>query len=175
MRGRALGIQHVVVLVNDPARLSEFAALGAQTFAPALYRATLIALMARHPDLFSLMTSGRTAHEVREILVLSKAVGGKSLKELKLGGDVLVLSVRRGGESLIPHGETRLAAGDWVTVYGDAGPVEAQDFGDVGRMIGSLKLPTLVVQEGGYNTRNLGLNARHFFDGLHRAYYQTLK
>jgi len=54
-------------------------------------------------------------------------------------------------------------------------PLKAKDFGDVGRMIGSLRLPTLVVQEGGYNTRNLGLNARHFFDGLHRAYYQTLK
>jgi acetoin utilization deacetylase AcuC-like enzyme len=54
-------------------------------------------------------------------------------------------------------------------------PLKAKDFGNVGRMIGSLRLPTLVIQEGGYNTRNLGLNARHFFDGLHRAYYQTLK
>ncbi|MDH4197024.1 MAG: cation:proton antiporter [Candidatus Aminicenantes bacterium] len=124
-QARTLGLQHVVVLVNDPARLSELAALGAQPFAPALYRATLIALMARHPDLFDLMTSGRTGHQVREILILSGAVSGKSLKELKLGGDILVLAVRRGAESLIPHGETRLLEGDWITVYGEAGPVEA--------------------------------------------------
>jgi acetoin utilization deacetylase AcuC-like enzyme len=50
-------------------------------------------------------------------------------------------------------------------------PLKAKDFRDIGRMIGSLRLPTLVVQEGGYNTRNLGLNARHFFEGLHRSYY----
>ncbi len=51
-------------------------------------------------------------------------------------------------------------------------PLRARDYDDVGRMIGSLGLPTLVVQEGGYNTRNLGLNARHFFLGLYRGYYR---
>lgn len=38
-----------------------------------------------------------------------------------------------------------------------------------GRMIAELKLPTLIVQEGGYRTRTLGANARHFFTGLLRA------
>jgi acetoin utilization deacetylase AcuC-like enzyme/GNAT superfamily N-acetyltransferase len=35
-----------------------------------------------------------------------------------------------------------------------------------GRMVGALGLPTLVVQEGGYRTRTLGVNARNFFQGL---------
>jgi acetoin utilization deacetylase AcuC-like enzyme len=35
-----------------------------------------------------------------------------------------------------------------------------------GRMVGDLRLPTLVVQEGGYRVRSLGVNARHFFTGL---------
>jgi len=33
-------------------------------------------------------------------------------------------------------------------------------------MVGGLKLPTLVIQEGGYRVRNLGVNARSFFTGL---------
>jgi acetoin utilization deacetylase AcuC-like enzyme/GNAT superfamily N-acetyltransferase len=41
-----------------------------------------------------------------------------------------------------------------------------QDFAENGRLIGSLQLPILVVQEGGYDTRVLGSNARHFFTGL---------
>jgi acetoin utilization deacetylase AcuC-like enzyme len=41
-----------------------------------------------------------------------------------------------------------------------------KDFEENGRMIGALRLPTLVVQEGGYNNRNLGVNVRHFFRGL---------
>ncbi len=44
--------------------------------------------------------------------------------------------------------------------------LRANDFEANGAMLGALKLPTLVVQEGGYNTRNLGVNVRRFFWGL---------
>ncbi|MFM2419165.1 MAG: hypothetical protein RL385_3888 [Pseudomonadota bacterium] len=40
------------------------------------------------------------------------------------------------------------------------------DFQRVGKEIGTLARPTLVVQEGGYLTRTLGVNARYFFTGL---------
>jgi acetoin utilization deacetylase AcuC-like enzyme len=40
------------------------------------------------------------------------------------------------------------------------------DFEQNGQMIAALGLPTLVVQEGGYRTRTLGINARYFFRGL---------
>ncbi|MBU1659013.1 GNAT family N-acetyltransferase [bacterium] len=43
---------------------------------------------------------------------------------------------------------------------------EAEDFKAIGRLIGELKIPTLVVQEGGYRTQTLGKNARYFFEGL---------
>jgi len=46
------------------------------------------------------------------------------------------------------------------------------DFEANGRVLGALKLPTLVVQEGGYRIRSLAANARHFFRGLsHGAQY----
>ncbi|MBZ0254017.1 MAG: histone deacetylase family protein [Candidatus Methylomirabilis sp.] len=41
-----------------------------------------------------------------------------------------------------------------------------KDLAENGRMIASLRLPTLVVQEGGYRTRTLGQNAAAFFQGL---------
>jgi len=42
----------------------------------------------------------------------------------------------------------------------------AKDFEQLGRMIGEQGYPTLVVQEGGYRVRTLGINARNFFVGL---------
>jgi acetoin utilization deacetylase AcuC-like enzyme/GNAT superfamily N-acetyltransferase len=42
----------------------------------------------------------------------------------------------------------------------------AGDFESNGRMVSELDKPTLVVQEGGYRTRTLGVNARRFFAGL---------
>ncbi|MDD5509742.1 MAG: histone deacetylase family protein [Dehalococcoidales bacterium] len=44
--------------------------------------------------------------------------------------------------------------------------LQGEDFQTIGKMIGSLHYPTIVVQEGGYDTRVLGINARHFFEGL---------
>ncbi|MGD9784291.1 MAG: GNAT family N-acetyltransferase [Hyphomicrobiaceae bacterium] len=45
----------------------------------------------------------------------------------------------------------------------------ASDFAELGRMIGAEGYPTLVVQEGGYRVRTLGVNVRSFFEGLVRG------
>ncbi|MBN1828473.1 MAG: histone deacetylase family protein [Deltaproteobacteria bacterium] len=50
----------------------------------------------------------------------------------------------------------------------------ADDFGKNGRLIGMLKLPTLIVQEGGYRIRSLGKNVRNFFLGLCRGASEPL-
>ncbi|MBN2440082.1 MAG: histone deacetylase family protein [Spirochaetales bacterium] len=46
-----------------------------------------------------------------------------------------------------------------------------KDFNEIGLTIGLLKIPVLVVQEGGYNTKNIGNNALHFFTGLWDGIY----
>jgi acetoin utilization deacetylase AcuC-like enzyme/GNAT superfamily N-acetyltransferase len=48
--------------------------------------------------------------------------------------------------------------------------LRATDFVANGAMIGELDLPTLVVQEGGYRTRTLGINAKSFFQGLMKTH-----
>jgi acetoin utilization deacetylase AcuC-like enzyme/GNAT superfamily N-acetyltransferase len=47
--------------------------------------------------------------------------------------------------------------------------LRATDFEKLGNTIGNINLPTLVVQEGGYRSQTLGVNARHFFSGLHKT------
>jgi acetoin utilization deacetylase AcuC-like enzyme len=44
--------------------------------------------------------------------------------------------------------------------------VTTEGFGRLGREIGSLGLPTLIAQEGGYHIESLGDNARAFFGGF---------
>jgi len=48
----------------------------------------------------------------------------------------------------------------------------ARDFERLGGLIGSRGYPTLVVQEGGYRTRTIGVNARHFFSGFCSGLYE---
>ncbi len=44
------------------------------------------------------------------------------------------------------------------------------NFLNTGQLIGGLKIPMLIVQEGGYKTQSLGLNARAFFNGFYQSY-----
>jgi len=53
--------------------------------------------------------------------------------------------------------------GTWDFIY--------EDFLRVGRLIGAVRLPTLVVQEGGFKNQSLGSNAKAFFMGLHQSLY----
>lgn len=111
-------IAHIIALVHDPIRLPEFKDLNIQTFTPALFQATLLALMAVTPDLFTLLSSTRGDQQVRLITMEDSGLAGRRLQDLRLGADLLVLSIRRGGERLIPHGKTRLEKGDRLTVLG---------------------------------------------------------
>jgi Kef-type K+ transport system membrane component KefB len=112
------GIAHLIALVHDPLRLPEFHELNVQTFTPAMFRSTLLALMAVNPDLFALLSSARGDQQVRQITLENPAAAGR-LQDLQLGADLLVLSIRRGRERLIPHGKTRLEKGDQLTVLGN--------------------------------------------------------
>jgi acetoin utilization deacetylase AcuC-like enzyme len=49
-----------------------------------------------------------------------------------------------------------------------------RDFEINGRMIGELGIPMLVVQEGGYRSRTLGVNARRFFEGIATTHFTPL-
>jgi acetoin utilization deacetylase AcuC-like enzyme len=47
--------------------------------------------------------------------------------------------------------------------------VSTEGFGKLGRQVGALKLPTLIVQEGGYHIDTLEVNAQAFFGGFDAA------
>ena len=113
-----LKISHVIALVNDPVHLPKFRELNIQTFTPALFQPTLLALMATNFDLFTLLSSTREDQQVRMLVLRNPALGGQRLQDLRLGADLLFLSIRRRGDRLIPHGKTRLEIGDELTILG---------------------------------------------------------
>ncbi|NLG72431.1 MAG: potassium transporter TrkA, partial [Chloroflexi bacterium] len=78
-----------------------------------------LGMMARSPDLFTLLTSTADSQDVREVRVRNPFAQGIPLKTLGLPGNLLVLSIGRNGDLLIPHGNTRLETGDRVTLIGN--------------------------------------------------------
>ena len=114
----AKGIQHIVSCVHDPSYVEEFKKLNVQTYIPEKSQSTMLALMARNPDVFSLLTSTTDERDVREIIVKNPILAGKQLRDLDLPGDLWILAIRRSGDIMIPHASDRLELRDRLTVMG---------------------------------------------------------
>jgi CIC family chloride channel protein len=68
-----------------------------------------------------------TGQDILEIRVRTDcAVAGKTLRELNLPKESIVVAIRRGGKTVFPHGDTRLEAGD--TVVANVAPGFSQTF-----------------------------------------------
>ena len=112
------GINHIVTLVTDTSRLAEFENLNVTVFNPALDQPALLSLLARNPDIYELLTRTDDDKEVGEVWVHDHGLHDRALREIELPGDVLVLSIRRAGEFIVPRGHTQLEHGDHLTLVG---------------------------------------------------------
>jgi acetoin utilization deacetylase AcuC-like enzyme len=92
-------------------------------------------------------------------------------------GDEEYLNVLRRALALIQQFEPRylvlsvgldIAKGDPTGAWA----ITPEGFERIGGAIAGLGVPTLAVQEGGYDTRVIGRNARHFLGGLQRGVYE---
>ncbi len=127
-------IQHVVTSVPDARRREQFQQLGITVFTPSLDLAALLGLLARNPAVYDLLTQISDDKEVAEVAVENSELDGVVLRRLNLPGDVLILALRRGGEFIVPRGNTRLEVDDHVTLAGSIDHLNAarRRFGRVG-------------------------------------------
>jgi Kef-type K+ transport system membrane component KefB/Trk K+ transport system NAD-binding subunit len=116
---RAHGVEHLLSFVSQPIRTPDFRGLGVQTLTPSLHLSSLLALMARNPAMFTLITSTEDDRDLREFTLYNSSLQGKKLMELKFPADVLVLAIRRDDELVVPHGTTKLVTGDHLTIIGN--------------------------------------------------------
>ena len=112
------GVNHIVTLVRETNRLVEFETLNVTVFNPSLDQAALLSLLARNPDIYDLLTRTDDNKEVSEVWVHNAEYADFALRELVLPGDVLILSIRRDGEFIVPRGNTQLEYGDHLTLVG---------------------------------------------------------
>jgi len=118
------GLDHLVAQVTEPSELERFRRLGVSTTNIAVDRAKLLALIARNPAVYHLLTQVDDDKEVVEIVIRDAWCQGKAIRDLRLPGDVLVLALRRNGELIIPHGNTELECGDHIALAGSLNSIE---------------------------------------------------
>ncbi|MFC1996229.1 monovalent cation:proton antiporter family protein [Chloroflexota bacterium] len=112
------GVETVTAMVNQPAEIPQFQEIGVQPFSPGVYRSAMLSMLVRNPDMFNLLTSTTDQQAIREYQLRNPGLDGKRVRHLQLTGDLLIVSISRDGELLIPHGNMRVQLGDNMTVLG---------------------------------------------------------
>ena len=118
------GIDHVVARVDNPQDLPRFQNLGVVTSNAALDQAVLLAMLVRNLSLFNLLTSTDDDKDICEVTITKDLHFGQQIRDLKLPGDLLIVSLQRGGEMIIPTGGTELERGDKLSILGKYACVE---------------------------------------------------
>lgn len=112
------GVKRLVVRVNDLASESRFAELGALVIDPANAMIALLDRAVRVPESAARILDQDPRYEKVLVTVNEPDINGQLVRDLRLPPDVLILSVRRNGDSLLANGYTELRLGDEVTLLG---------------------------------------------------------
>ncbi len=111
------GVERVFALAANPDNVALFARLGVESFSPTLIVAQMIEQRSISDAVRNLTSiAGGQLLMTEYFVAASDAVCGKMLLEAGLPADVLVACVMRDAAPLLPRGDTRIVAGDALTI-----------------------------------------------------------
>lgn len=118
------GTENLLVRAQEPRNHGRFHDLGVVVIDPSTAMISLLDQLVRSPHSTSMLLGLEEGRGVAEIQVGNPNLHGVALRELVLPEEALVLSLRRGINTLITHGDTKLKLNDWVTVLGSYGSLD---------------------------------------------------
>jgi len=112
------GIPVVVARVASWRMVERLRSLGVRIVQPTLSMVLTIEGILRYPAMFDVLIHQEDDIKVGEAVVRNRTLTGVPLRRLHLPGNALILSIRRGTESIVPHGDAVLRLGDRVALIG---------------------------------------------------------
>lgn len=118
------GTPQMVVRLNQHENLERFRALGAIVLDPSTAIVSLLDHFVRSPASTALLLGQDSSQTIAEFELSDPDLDGRTLRELDLPLDTLVVAVDRDGEKLVCHGYTRIELGDRISVVGSRESLE---------------------------------------------------
>lgn len=112
------GTKDLIVRLNQRYNSQKFLGLNAKIVDPSTAIVSLLDHFVRSPQAASLLLGMSKGKDTRDLEILNPDLHGITLRDLRLPADVIILSVVRGGQTIITHGYTRLRIKDTITVVG---------------------------------------------------------
>ena len=122
------GTRDIIVRINQRFNSSKFLALGCKIIDPSTAMVSLLDHFVRSPQAASLLLGMEEGQDTRDIELTNPNLHGIPLRDLRLPAGVIVLSIMRGGQTIISHGYTRLRIHDIVTVVGSIDSLDEVQF-----------------------------------------------
>jgi len=113
-----VGTKDIVVRLNDRENFEAFHELNCLIVDPSTAMVSLMDHLVRSPQAASLLLGMQEDQDTMDVEVMNQDLRGLALRDLRLPQDIIVLSLTRGGQTLITHGYTRLRIGDVLTMVG---------------------------------------------------------
>jgi len=113
-----VGTKDIVVRLNHRYNFEKFHKLDCLIVDPATAMVSLMDHLVRSPQAATLLLGMQENQDTMDVEVQNPNLRGLALRDLRLPSDVIVLSINRGGQSIITHGYTRMRLGDTLTVVG---------------------------------------------------------
>jgi len=106
--------------------IPQLQARGVKVVQPALATAMALEGALRYPSVFDvLVRQGTEDIDVTEVRLANHHFAGLQLRQVRLPGDALILSLQRAGSVIVPHGETRLELDDVLGLIGSPAALES--------------------------------------------------
>ncbi|NOZ08527.1 MAG: potassium transporter TrkA [FCB group bacterium] len=112
------GIETTVHCLEDRKNHSLFSELGVHMVEPGTAFVSLLEHYVRSPAGTSILLGMNAGQDMTDVVVSNPNLHGILLREMRLPLDVLVLSIRRKGHSILPGRATRLRLKDKLTIVG---------------------------------------------------------
>lgn len=118
------GTKQMVVRLAEHENADRFQSLGATVLDPSTAIVSLLDHFVRSPSSTALLLGQNGSQAMEDFELSNRDLAGRTLREVSLPLDTLVVAIDREGEKLICHGHTRLELGDRVSVIGSQGSLE---------------------------------------------------
>jgi len=114
----SFGTRDLIVRLNEHKNFEKFHQLKCRIVEPSTALVSLLDHFVRSPHAASLLLGLDEGQDTVEFEIRNPDLNGVAIRELRLPGDVIIISVVRGDQHLLTSGYTRLKQGDFVTVVG---------------------------------------------------------
>ncbi len=108
----------IIARAEDPATIAELTRLEVKVVQPAMAVALALEGALHFPAAFGMMMDQDDNVSMADIALRNEELTGRPLRRIKFAGGALVVGVQRGGEVLVPHGDTVLRERDTLVLVG---------------------------------------------------------